>query len=90
MIVVEILVGIIVAFVVLAGLASVGAPLANAFAERLKMKFKELEPSEVRQMNTRIAALEEEIRSLKTQLSGVQETADYAVRMIKIEKSAVR
>jgi|SRR6516164_6895472 hypothetical protein len=81
MIAVEVLIVIFVVTVVLVGIAKIGAPIADAFAERLKLKFQELEPSEERQLKARIETLEEEIRNLKRQVSSMQESVEFAVKM---------
>ncbi len=83
MIAVEILVGIIIASVVLFGIAKIGAPIAEAFAERLRLKFKELDPEEERLLKARIATLEEDVRTLKQQMIGIQDSSDYAVKLVE-------
>lgn len=85
MIVVEILAGIIIALVVITGIMKVAAPIADAFSERLKLKFKELEPEKERQFQQRLGELEEQIRQLKLQVADLQEATSFN---IGIEKSA--
>jgi hypothetical protein len=85
MIVVEILVGIIVATVILTGICKIGAPLAEAFSERLRLKFQELGPEEERQLKARISSLEDEVLSLKQQVAGAQAASDYAVKLVEAQ-----
>jgi hypothetical protein len=83
MIAVEVLVALMVISVVVFGIAKIAAPIAEAFADRLKLKFQELGPEEEHEMKTRICALEEEVRGLKQQIANVQETADFAVKTLQ-------
>lgn len=83
MIAVELLIAILIIGVVLTGIVKVGAPLVDAFSERLKLKFQELEPEEQHQLKARIAFLEEEMRSTKQQLANLQESTDFAIRFLQ-------
>ena len=83
MIAVEVLVGLFIVTVLLVGIVKIGAPIADAFADRLKMKFQELGPEEERQLKSRIETLEEEVRNLKRQVVSIQETTDFATRMLQ-------
>lgn len=64
-------------------IAAVGRPLAEAYSEKLKQRYKELGPDQERQLTARIAAMEEEIRELKHQMKGITDTTDFAVKMIE-------
>jgi hypothetical protein len=90
MIVVEILVGIIIASVVLTLIGKIGAPLAEAFADRLKLKYQEMGSESERKLKSRITALEEEIHSLRQQVVSIRETADFAVKCIESGKVVER
>jgi hypothetical protein len=83
MIAVEVLMAFVVVAVVVFGIAKIGAPIADAFAVRLKLKFQELGPEDEREIKARLSSLEDEVRTLKQQLSNVQETADFAVKSIQ-------
>src|SRR5437016_5657061 len=87
MFVVEILVGLIVATVILLTIAKIGAPLAEAFAERLKLKYQELGPEEERELRARISSLEEEVRALQQQVISIQGTVDFAVKYVEAGKA---
>jgi|SRR5271163_738228 len=83
MIAVEVLVALMVISVVIFGIAKIGTPIAEAFADRLKLKFQELGPEEEHEMKARIGALEEEVRGLKQQVANIQETTDFAVKTLQ-------
>jgi hypothetical protein len=83
MIAVEVLVGLLIVTVLIVGIIKIGAPIADAFADRLKLKFQELGPEEERQLKTRIETLEEEVRNLKRQVVSIQETTDFATKVIQ-------
>ena len=77
MIVIELLAGILIAVVVIAGIMKVAAPIADAFSERLRLKFQELGPEQERQFRSRMAALEEQVRELQLQVSNLQAIANF-------------
>ncbi len=81
MIVVEILVGLIIATIIITGIAKIGAPIAESFAAKLKLKYEELGPEEERQLLARVASLEEEVRTLKKQLADIQAAVDFGVKL---------
>jgi hypothetical protein len=83
MIAVEVLVALMIISVVIFGIAKIAAPIAEAFAERLKLKFQEIGPEDEHEMKARISALEEEVRGLKQQVANVQATADFAVKTLQ-------
>jgi hypothetical protein len=83
MVVVEILVGIIIASVVLTMIGKIGAPLAEAFAERLKLKYRDMGSESEAKLQARIEVLEEEVHALQEQITAIRETADYAVKAIE-------
>jgi hypothetical protein len=83
MIAVEVLVGLLIVTVLIVGIIKIGAPIADAFADRLKLKFQELGPEEERQLKSRIETLEEEVRNLKRQVVSIQETTDFATKVIQ-------
>lgn len=77
MIVVELLAGILIAAVVIAGIMKVAAPIADAFSERLRLKFQELGPEQERQYRLRLESLEEQVRQLQSQVTNLQEVANF-------------
>lgn len=81
-VILEIILGLLFAGIILTGIARVAAPIADAFATRLKLKFQEIGPEEERVLKARVGALEEEVRSLKQQIANMQEGADFAVKLL--------
>lgn len=77
MIVIELLVGILIAAVVVTGIMKVAAPIADAFSERLRLKFQELGPEQERQFRLRIETLEEQVRQLQSQVANLQDVANF-------------
>lgn len=59
-----------------------GRPMVQAYSERMKASFKELEPKQVTEFRTRITELEEQVRQLKKQVDNAQETADFATKLL--------
>lgn len=86
MIVVEVLVAILVAVVVVVGLMKVAGPIADAFADRLKMKFQEIGPEQEREFRSRIDSLEQEVRDLKREMQDMRESMTFAVKIDNSEK----
>ncbi|MBS1955951.1 MAG: hypothetical protein JST89_17330 [Cyanobacteria bacterium SZAS-4] len=77
MIVIELLAGILVAIVVVTGIMKVAAPIADAFSERLRLKFQELGPEQERQFQARIGALEQQVRELQLQVANLQAATNF-------------
>ena len=77
MIVIELLVGILLATVVVVGIMKVAAPIADAFSEKLRLKFQEIGPEQERQFRLRMEALEQQVRELQSQVSNLQEIANF-------------
>ncbi len=68
-------------------IAAVGRPMAEAYAEKVRFKYKELGSESEILLKERVAALEQELADLKRQVTGFQDTADFAVKLL--EKSGV-
>jgi hypothetical protein len=77
MVVIELLAGILIAIVVVTGIMKVAAPIADAFAERLRLKFQELGPEQERQFKLRVESLEEQVRQLQSQVSNLQDIVNF-------------
>jgi hypothetical protein len=83
MIVIELMVAIMVAVVVITGIMKVAAPIADAFSEKLRLKFQEIGPEQERQFRLRMEALEQQVRELQTQVANLQEVANFNAGMSK-------
>ncbi|HEY9676986.1 MAG TPA: hypothetical protein V6C76_03215 [Drouetiella sp.] len=77
MIAVEVIVALMVVAVIIVGIVKVAGPIADAFSDRLKLKFQELGPEQERQFRQRIDALEEQVRDLRTQVSDLQASVKF-------------
>jgi hypothetical protein len=59
-----------------------GRPIVQAFSEKMKASYKEMEPKQVTEFRTRISELEEQVRQMKTQVENAQQTADFAMKLL--------
>lgn len=64
-------------------IAGLGRPLALAYAEKLKTKYKEIGSQEAYKIKEHLKLIENEIFELKSQLKIVQENNDYLVKLIE-------
>lgn len=64
-------------------IAAAGRPLAEAYAERLKWKYRQLDSEAEFVLKQRVAALEDEVRDLKRQVIAVQDTTDFTNRLLE-------
>ncbi len=69
--------------------AAVGRPIAEAYSEKLKSQYRELGSQKEKQLQDRIACLEEEVRELKGQIRGIQETADFAAKLLEEKDDSI-
>ncbi|CAN5495952.1 hypothetical protein BH10CYA1_BH10CYA1_24600 [soil metagenome] len=83
MIVIELLIGILIAGVVITGIMKVAAPIADAFSERLRLKFQELGPEQERQFRTRMEGVEQQVLELQSQVANLQEIANFNAGIAK-------
>ncbi len=90
MIAFEVLLLLAASVIVIVGLTAVIRPLAQAYSERLKAKYKEIGGDQEVLLKSRVSSLEEEIREIKRQVLSIQETSEFTARMIetKQDKSA--
>lgn len=90
MIVIELLAGILIAVVVIAGIMKVAAPIADAFSERLRLKFQELGPEQERRYRMRLESLEEQVRQLQSQVTNLQEVANFNLSLTAANSGEVQ
>ncbi|PWT95928.1 MAG: hypothetical protein C5B53_10620 [Candidatus Melainabacteria bacterium] len=64
-------------------IAAVGRPLAEAYAEKLKTRYKAIGSEEASSLKLRVESLENELRELKSQLRNVQDSTDFVVKLIE-------
>ena len=64
-------------------IAAVGRPLAEAYAEKMKAKYRELAPEQETALRTRMEQLEEDLVEVRKQLQQLQETSEFAIKLIE-------
>lgn len=79
----EIMFLVVMGIIAIVTIVTVGRPLAIAYADKVKTKQLEIDDEQTKQINMRIAALEEETRELKRQLLSIQETRDFDSRLLE-------
>ena len=63
--------------VLVVGLRAVGKPIADAYAERMRYKYRDLGSEAQTVLTKKVEYLEAEIMDLKARLKSLEETADY-------------
>lgn len=86
----EIMALLIIGIIAIVTVAAVGRPIAEAYSEKLKSQYRELGSQKEKQLQDRIGSLEEEVRALKNQLSAIQETADFAAKLLDEKGDSIR
>ncbi|MBY0358087.1 MAG: hypothetical protein K2W82_08810 [Candidatus Obscuribacterales bacterium] len=79
MIIVELLGGIFIAVIIMAGIVRISAPITEAIASRLR-------PEQEKALQTRVSALEQELLQVREQMAEIQQSADFAVKLIEEER----
>lgn len=79
----EIMFLVVMGLIAIVTIVTVGRPLAIAYADKVKTKQLELADEQSKQMNLRIAALEEETRDLKRQIQSIQESKEFEARLLE-------
>ena len=79
----EVMFMVVMGIIAIVTIVTVGRPLAIAYADKVKTKQLEIDDEQTKQINMRIAALEEETRELKRQLLSIQETKDFDSRLLE-------
>ena len=87
MIAIEVIVGIFIVIVAIAGIMKVAAPIADAFSERLKLKFQEIGPEQERIFRQRIEALEQQVRDLQLQTANLQDGLNFVTNYDRTDKN---
>lgn len=69
--------------VLIVSIAAVGRPLAEAYAEKLKTKYREIGSQEAQNLKNRLNLLEGEILELKSHLKILQDNNEYVSKIIE-------
>jgi hypothetical protein len=79
----------ILVLLILAGslITAAGRPLYELYLEKFKFKYKGIESEAEARLNDRIRSLEQEVSQLRTQLTTVQESSEFALKLIQQEEA---
>ena len=83
MIVFEMTMLITFAVITVVTIAAMGRPIAEAYAEKLKARYRSLDSDAEMQLTTRISTLEQEVTDLRKQVSQIQDATDFAVKLLE-------
>lgn len=83
MIAFEIMFLMMLSVVAVVTIAAVGRPLAEAYAERMKARYRGLNSDLEVNLKSRLAALEQEVIELRRQLNQIQETSEFTARLLE-------
>lgn len=76
----------VIFFFCIAGIVAIvtmGKPLAEAYSERIKAKYRAIGSEEELTLRTRIDSLEQEVVDLRRQLTQIQETTEFTAKLIE-------
>lgn len=73
--------------IIVVGIANIGKPITQAYVDKVRYKYKELDSEAETKLKARVEFLESEVIELKRQLIAVQETADFAVKQIEMKEA---
>ncbi len=71
------------AVVTVVTIAAMGRPIAEAYAEKLKARYRGLSSDIEVNLTSRITALEQEVIDLRKQVGQIQDTTEFAVKMLE-------
>ena len=71
------------AVVTVVTIAAMGRPIAEAYAEKFKARYRALDSEAEVRLTTRIAALELEVTDLRKQVGQIQDTTEFAVKLLE-------
>jgi hypothetical protein len=75
----------ILVLLILAGsvITLTGRPLYELYLEKFKFKYKGIESEAEARLNDRIRSLEQEVSQLRSQLTTVQESSEFTLKLIQ-------
>lgn len=68
-------------------IAAVGRPFAEAYSEKLKARYREMESETEKNLKDRLSTLEEDMREVKRQLTGLEESKEFILKLGDTEDS---
>jgi hypothetical protein len=77
----------ILVLLIIAGsiITATGRPLYELYLEKFKFKYKGIDSEAEARINDKIRSLEQEVSQLRTQLTAVQESSEFALKLIEQE-----
>lgn len=76
----------VLALISVVTIAAVGRPLAEAYAEKLKTRYRAIGSQEAYDLKERQQNLETEMIELKSQIKTLQENNEYAIKLLESER----
>ncbi len=91
MIAIEVAVLIFLGVVLVVGMRAIAAPIIQAYAEKVRYKYRDMGSESETMLKQKVEYLESEVLTLKQQLNDVQATLDFVVKQneTKIEVDPV-
>ncbi len=74
---------LVIAIVLVVSIASIGRPLAVAYAEKFKTKYREIGSQEAHNLKQHMQMLENELFELKSQVKILQENNEYIIKSLE-------
>ncbi len=72
-----------IGLVLIVTIAAVARPLAEAYAEKLKVSYREQGSDEMRRIKQNLESMERQVFELKEQVKQLEETNEFASRLIE-------
>lgn len=69
-------------------IAAVGRPFAEAYSEKLKARYREMESKTEKKLKDRLSALEEDMREVKHQLTTIEESSEFILKLAETHESS--
>jgi len=80
----------VIAIVLVVSIAAMGRPLAEAYAEKLKTKYREIGSQEAHSLKENMRLLEGEVLDLKAQMKILQENNEYVAKLLESSEKATK
>jgi cell division protein FtsB len=74
---------LVIAIVLIVTIAAMGRPLAEAYAEKLKTKYREIGSQEAHNLKENMLVLQGEVLDLKAQVKVLQENSEYVSKLLE-------
>lgn len=77
----------ILVLLILAGsvITAAGRPLYELYLEKFKFKYKGIDSEAEARINEKLRSLEQEVAQLRTQLTAVQESSEFTLKLVQKE-----